>query len=83
MPAYEYPDILNLFNSSKILFFPISIYFLCTFFYKASALGSVASSAMAKGNYYCFIFQNQENFPDSTMGFNKVAFFYRKLNSDI
>ena len=41
------------------------------FFYKASALGSVASSAMAKGNYYCFIFQNQENFPDSTMGFNK------------
>ena len=46
------------------------------FFYKASALGSVASSAMAKGNYYCFIFQNQENFPDSTMGFNKVAPFF-------
>ena len=49
------------------------------FFYKASALGSVASSAMAKGNYYRFTFQNQENFPDSTMGFNKVALFLQKI----
>ena len=80
LPAYESPDILNLFNSSKILFFPVSILFMYFFFIKQAPQDPSPLQQWQKVTITVLYFRTKKIFRIQLWASIKKPLFYRKLN---